>query len=101
MGNEREKDLQRIEVHLIKGKYQFKRDYRVISEMKNKILYSGPIDLMQPIMEKIYRILRHPKSRICSESRGKLKDLEERSKNLEYFKIKGITHIIIYKCLQR
>nr|DAN60093.1 MAG TPA: hypothetical protein [Caudoviricetes sp.] len=45
-------------------------------------------------------MVRTPENRISTESRRKLKALEEKASNLNNFKDQGITHIIIYRCLE-
>lgn len=98
--NIRKEDIERIEVEYIKGKYQYKKSYGTISGKRHKILFSGPVVDLQPALENIRSLVRTPENRISTESRRKLKVLEEKASNLNNFKDQGITHIIIYKCLE-
>lgn len=99
---ERKEDVKRLEkykVLYIKGKYQYKKQYQII-QAKHKVAYSGPVEPMAPIWDCIMEILRRT-DRICTESRRELKKLESRSQNSFNFKAEGITHIIVYKCLEQ
>lgn len=95
MLNEKE-NLEKYKVLYLKGKYQYKSKYLQI----NQVIYAGPVDPMSPIWDKALGILRKS-DRICTESRRELKKLEEHSQDGLYFKKNGITHIIIYKCLEK
>lgn len=99
MENERRNGIERYNVIYCKGKYQYKSKYPQI-DAKHKIVYAGPVEPMAPIWDNALDILRKS-DRICTESRRELKKLEERSQNNFYFKKNGITHIIIYKCLEK
>lgn len=94
----REREIERYNVLYLKGKYQYKSKYPKI-DSKHNIIYAGPVEPMSPIWIKISDIIRKS-SRICTESRRELKQLEERAKDFAYFKQNGITHIIVYKCLE-
>lgn len=91
--------LENYKVLYIKGKYQYKKQYPVI-QGKHSIVYAGPVEPMVPIWDCIMDILRQT-DRICTESRRELKKLESRSQNQFNFKKEGITHIIVYKCLEQ
>ena len=99
MENERRNGIERYNVIYCKGKYQYKSKYPQI-DAKHKIVYAGPVEPMASIWDIVLDILRKS-DRICTESRRELKKLEERSQNNFYFKKNGITHIIIYKCLEQ
>lgn len=99
MENEKRNELERYNVLYCKSKYQYKSKYPQI-ETKHKVIYAGPVEPMAPIWGNVSGILRKS-DRICTESRRELKKLEERSRNDLYFKKNGITHIIIYKCLEK
>lgn len=99
MENERRNGIERYNVIYCKGKYQYKSKYPQI-DAKHKIVYAGPVEPMASIWDNASDILRKS-DRICTESRRELKKLEERSQNNFYFKKNGITHIIIYKCLEQ
>lgn len=98
--NVRKEDIEKVDVEYIKGKYQYKKSYGTISGKRHKILFSGPVVDLQPALENIRSLVRTPENRISTESRRKLKALEEKASNLNNFKNQGITHIIIYKCLE-
>lgn len=97
--NGNQKEIERYNVLYLKGKYQYKSKYPQI-DANHKIVYAGPVSAMSPIWDNIADILRKSE-RICTDSRRGLKKLEERSQNPSYFKKEGITHIIVYKCLER
>lgn len=99
MENERRNGIEKYNVLYLKSTYQYKSKYPQI-ELKHHIIYAGPVEPMSPIWDRIYDILRRS-DRICTESRRELKKLEERSQNQFYFKKNGITHIIIYRCLEK
>lgn len=98
--NVRKEDIEKVDVEYIKGKYQYKKSYGIISRKNHKILFSGPVVDLQPALENIRLLVRTPENRISTESRRKLKTLEEKASNLNNFKDQGITHIIIYRCLE-
>lgn len=98
MAKERE-NPEKYNVLYLKGKYQYKSKYLQIMT-KHQVIYTGPVDPMSPIWDKALGILRKS-DRICTESRRELKKLEEHSQDGLYFKKNGITHIIIYKCLEK
>lgn len=97
--NVRKEDIEKVDVEYIKGKYQYKKAYGTLSR-SHKILFSGPVVDLQPALENIRLLVRTPENRISTESRRKLKALEEKASNLNNFKDQGITHIIIYRCLE-
>jgi len=99
MENEKRNEPEKYNVLYCKSKYQYKSKYPQI-ETKHKVIYSGPVEPMAPIWDNVSDILRKF-DRICTESRRELKKLEERSQNNLYFKKNGITHIIVYKCLEK
>lgn len=93
-------ELTEYRVLYIKGKYQYKKQYNSING-KHHIVYAGPATTMKPIWDVIPKLLRTT-SRISTESRRELKKLQDLSLNQEnQFEPKGITHIIVYECLQR
>lgn len=96
--NVRKEDIEKVEVEYIKGKYQYKKS--MVPSVEHKILFSGPVVDLQPALENIRSLVRTPENRISTESRRKLRALEEKASNLNNFKDQGITHIIIYKCLE-
>ena len=93
--NIRKEEIEKVEVAYIKGKYAYKTQYNVISGKKHEILYAGPVNALQPALENILMLVRNPTRRICTDSRKTLRKLEEKATNLNNFKDKGITHIII------
>lgn len=96
---EKRKDikLERYSIIYCKGKYQYKSKYpKLEAKNINRVVYAGPIEPMLPIWLEITNILRSS-NRICTESRRDLKLLEERAKDLSYFKDKGITHLIVIR----
>lgn len=97
--NEKRNEPEKYNVLYCKGKYQYKSKYPQI-ETKHKVIYAGPVEPMAPIWDNVSDMLRKS-DRICTESRRELKKLEERSQNNLYFKKNGITHIIVYKCLEK
>lgn len=99
MENEKRNEPEKYNVLYCKGKYQYKSKYPQI-ETKHKVIYAGPVEPMAPIWGNVSDILRKS-DRICTESRRELKKLGERSQNNLYFKKNGITHIIVYKCLEK
>nr|UWG30926.1 MAG: hypothetical protein [Bacteriophage sp.] len=98
MVNEKE-NPEKYNVLYLKGKYQYKSKYPQIMA-RHWVIYAGPVDPMSPIWDNALGILRKS-DRICTESRRELKKLEEHSQDGLYFKKNGITHIIIYKCLEK
>lgn len=98
MANEKE-TLEKYKVLYLKGKYQYKSQYPQIMA-RHQVIYAGPVDPMTPIWDNAFGILRKS-DRVCTESRRELKKLEEHSKDGSYFKKNGITHIIIYRCLEK
>lgn len=99
--NIRKEEIEKVEVVYIKGKYAYKTQYNVISGRKHEILYAGPVNALQPALENIMMLVRIPTRRISTDSRKSLKRLEEKATNLNNFKDEGITHIIIYVCLEK
>lgn len=98
MVNEKE-NLEKYNVLYLKGKYQYKSKYPRI-RARHQVIYAGPVDPMTPIWDNAFDILRKS-DRICTESRRELKKLEKHSKDGSFFKKNGITHIIIYRCLEK
>lgn len=98
--NIRKEEIEKVEIEYIKGKYQYKKSYGIIQGKRHKILFSGPIIDLQPALENIMMLVRTPENRISTDSRKKLKALEQKATNIGNFKDQGITHIIIYKCLE-
>lgn len=97
--NLRKEEIEKVRVTYVKGKYAYKNQYNVINKNPgNKILYTGPIKELQPVLENIVMLVRNPTRRIDTESRKALKRLEKNSMNPEHFSKLGITHIIIYIC---
>lgn len=99
MENAKRNEPEKYNILYLKGKYQYKSKYPQI-ELKHHIIYAGPVEPMTPIWDNISVILRRS-DRVCTESRRELKKLEKRSQNQLYFKKNGITHIIIYRCLEK
>lgn len=101
MENVKNDAREKYNVLYCKGKYQFKLKYpKLEAKNINKVVYAGPVEPLLPIWLEITNILRKS-DRICTESRRELKKLEERANKGSYFKENGITHLIVYKCLEK
>lgn len=95
----RKEEINEVEVVYIKGKYQYKKQYGILTDKKQDILFAGPLEAMQPAWENILMLVRNPTNRVSTESRRKLRKLEQEATNLGNLRDKGITHLIIYqKC---
>jgi len=96
--------LRSVKVEYVKGKYSFKQRVNVLSECdKYHIEFSGPISTFQKDPDSILTLydVERRRGRLDRESRDILKGLQMNLNNTKVIESKGVTHIIIYECLNK
>lgn len=95
--------LRSVKVEYVKGKYAYKQRMNGLSPESFQIEFSGPIDIFQTDPECVltmYEVERR-RGRLDKESREALKGLQMNLNNTSVIKSKGVTHIIVYECLNK
>ena len=97
--------LRNVKVEYVKGKYAFKQRMNILSDKPGiyKIEFSGPISVFQRDPDSIltmYKVERNL-GRLDKESRNILKGLQMNLNNTKVIESKGVTHVIVYECLNK
>ena len=97
--------LRSVKVEYVKGKYAFKQRMNVLGDKPDSfhIEFSGPISVFQRDPDSIltmYEVERN-RGRLDKESRDILKGLQMNLNNTKVIESKGVTHVIVYECLNR
>ena len=94
--------LRSVKVEYVKGKYAFKQRMNGLSPDSYQIEFSGPISIFQTDPDSVltYDIERR-RGRLDKESRNALKGLQMNLNNTKVIESKGVTHIIVYECLNK
>lgn len=96
--------LRNVKVEYIKGKYQYKKRLAVLNNQSVfNVEFSGPIDIFQRDPDSILTLydVERQRGRLDKESRNTLKGLQMNLNNTSVIISKGVTHIIIYECLNK
>jgi len=97
--------LRSVKVEYVKGKYSYKQRMNIISDNPESyhLEFSGPISIFQRDPDSIltmYEVERN-RGRLDKESRDALKGLQMNLNNTKIIQSKGITHVIVYECLNK
>lgn len=97
--------LRSVKVEYVKGNYSFKQRMNFLYDKPEiyHVEFSGPISIFQNDPDSIstmYEIERN-RGRLDKESRDILKGLQMNLNNTKVIKSKGVTHIIVYECLNK
>ena len=97
-------NLRSVKVEYVKGKYSYKQRMNALSQPdKYQIEFSGPISTFQRDPSSIvtmYEVERN-RGRLDRESRNALKGLQMNLDNTKVIESKGVTHVIVYECLNK
>lgn len=93
-------NLRDVRVEYVKGKYTYKNRKNILSEIA-KILFSGTVSSLRKDPESISTLYDNERSngRISKPSRDAIKGLQMNLSNPKVIESKGVTHIIVYECL--
>ena len=95
--------LRNVKVEYVKGKYAYKQRMKVLDSEIFQIEFSGPISIFQRDPDSIltmYEVERN-RGRLDKESRDALKGLQMNLNNTKVIESKGVTHVIVYECLNK
>ena len=96
--------LRNVKVEYVKGKYAFKQRMNIIGDKPGiyHIEFSGPISAFQRDPDSILtNEVERNRGRLDKESRDALKGLQMNLNNTKVIESKGVTHIIVYECLNK
>ena len=97
--------LRNVKVEYVKGKYAFKQRMNILGDKPEiyKIEFSGLISVFQRDPDSILTIyeVERNRGRLDKESRDALKGLQMNLNNTKVIESKGVTHIIVYECLNK
>ena len=95
--------LRNVKVEYVKGKYSYKQllnnlssDDSIEIKLSNSLRYLKDPDIIQPLYSSERNNVRLDKS-----SRDALKGLQMNLTNSRMIESKGVTHIIVYECLNK
>lgn len=96
-------NLRSVRVEYIKGKYAYKQRVNGLSPNSYSVQFSGPISKLKKDIQSITDLYNTQRSlgRLDKESRYALKGLQMNLSNTKVIESKGITHIIVYECLNK
>lgn len=97
--------LRSVKVEYVKGKYAFKQRMNILGDKPGiyNIEFSGPISVFQRDPDSIltmYEVERN-RGRLDKGSRDALKGLQMNLNNTKVIESKGVTHVIVYECLNK
>ena len=95
--------LRNVKVEYVKGKYAFKQRINILSQPGlYNVEFSGPISTLRnsDSVLTMYETERS-RGRLDKESRDALKGLQMNLSNTKVIESKGVTHIIVYECLNK
>ena len=97
--------LRSVKVEYVKGKYSYKQRMNVLSDKTDKyhIEFSGSIKTFQEDPDSILTLydVERSRGRLDKESRDILKGLQMNLNSPSSIISKGVTHIIVYECLNK
>ena len=96
-------NLRSVKVEYIKGKYAYKQRMNGLSPDSYKVEFSGPISVFQRDPDSILTLydVERNRGRLDKASRDALKGLQMNLHNTKVIESKGITHVIVYECLNK
>jgi len=96
-------NLRSVKVEYIKGKYAYKQRVNGLNPDSYRIDFSGPVSKLKKDFQSISNLYdtQREKGRLDRESRYALKGLQMNLSNTKVIESKGITHIIVYECLNK
>ena len=96
-------NLRSVKVEYIKGKYAYKQRMNGLNPTYFQIKFSGPIRIFQRDPDSILTMYETERNqgRLDKDSRNALKGLQMNLNNSRVIESKGVTHIIVYECLNR
>jgi len=97
--------LRSVKVEYVKGKYSYKQRMNLLSGQTDKfhVEFSGPIKIFQADPDSILTLydVERRRGRLDKESRDILKGLQMNLNSPSSIISKGVTHIIVYECLNK
>lgn len=97
--------LRSVKVEYVKGNYSFKQRMNFLYDKPKTyhVEFSGPISIFQNDPDSIFTMyeIERNRGRLDKESRDILKGLQMNLNNTKVIKSKGVTHIIVYECLNK
>lgn len=95
--------LRSVKVEYVKGKYAYKQRMNVLDSEKFHVEFSGPISIFQRDPNSILTLydVERNRGRLDKESRDALKGLQMNLNNTKVIESKGVTHVIVYECLNK
>ena len=95
--------LRSVKVEYVKGKYAYKQRMNVLDSEKFHVEFSGPISSFQRDPDSIMTLydVERNRGRLDKESRDALKGLQMNLNNTKVIESKGVTHVIVYECLNK
>lgn len=96
--------LRNVKVEYVKGKYAFKQRINVLDQPEiYNIRLSGSISSLQRDKDSILSIYDEERNqgRLDKSSRDALKGLQMNLSNTKVIESKGVTHVIVYECLNK
>lgn len=93
--------LRSVKVEYVKGKYSFKQRINGLDSETFKVRFSGTISTLKFELKNIADLYETERSygRLDKESRDAIKGLQMNLNNSKIIESKGVTHIIVYECL--
>lgn len=96
-------NLRSVKVEYVKGKYSYKQRMNILADQTDKfhVEFSGPINTFQADPDNILTLyeVERSRGRLDKESRYALKGLQMNLNSPSSIISKGVTHIIVYECL--
>lgn len=96
-------NLRSVRVEYVKGKYSYKQLLNNLKDSEDiKIIFSGDLHSIQRSMniDNFYEDERKY-GRLDKSSRDTLKGLQMNLSNSKVIEHKGVTHIIVYECINK